>query len=61
MFGDVFLHDQCGICFGITGVQEFYQCEELGSEKTHRFHFVENLGGAGAKGFIKLGKFFCQT
>jgi hypothetical protein len=23
MFGDVFLHAWCGICFGITGVQEF--------------------------------------
>jgi hypothetical protein len=33
----------------------------LGSEKTHRFHFVENLGGAGAKGFIKLGNFFAKT
>jgi len=32
----------------------------LGSEKTHRFHFVENLGGAGANGFIKLGNFFAK-
>jgi hypothetical protein len=60
MFGDVFLHAWCGICFGISGVQEFWECKEFGSEKTHRFHFVENLGGAGAKGFIKLGNFFAK-
>jgi hypothetical protein len=32
----------------------------LGSEKTHRLHFVENLGGAGANGFIKLGNVFAK-